>query len=316
MTDGASIRIHWPAMKRMTKDEWHGPCPTCGGTDRFIVWRDRGNYWCRQCGLKGFLDGNAEQPSADEIAALEQRIREREERDRLLQTEAGRRLAEEQYWRGFHDCMDQQHRQYWLDEGIPDWAVDYFDLGFCPAKRIQYDGQTYTYPAYTIPIVEPVSGRPLNVQYRLVDAPAEIGKYRQEANLPAAPFFFDRDHNAGDVALVVEGSKKAIVVGCTLDDHTLQFVGIPSNNPSEAIIETVSKYETVFVALDPGAEKQARRIAGLIGSRARVVTLPAKPDDLIVKYGASGDDLRRLIRQAVKLPPPPAIRTSKRRAAA
>ena len=33
--------------------EWHGPCPACGGTKRFIIWRQRnrdgGEYWCRDC---------------------------------------------------------------------------------------------------------------------------------------------------------------------------------------------------------------------------------------------------------------------------
>lgn len=33
--------------------EWHGPCPACGGSKRFIVWRQRnrdgGEYWCRDC---------------------------------------------------------------------------------------------------------------------------------------------------------------------------------------------------------------------------------------------------------------------------
>lgn len=36
--------------------EYHGPCPSCGGTDRFCVWPERGKtgrFWCRQCGRKG-----------------------------------------------------------------------------------------------------------------------------------------------------------------------------------------------------------------------------------------------------------------------
>lgn len=37
--------------------EWHGPCPGCGGEDRFHVWplenEGRGGYWCRQCGKTG-----------------------------------------------------------------------------------------------------------------------------------------------------------------------------------------------------------------------------------------------------------------------
>jgi DNA primase len=36
--------------------EYHGPCPVCGGTDRFHVWPDQGKdgtYWCRQCDMAG-----------------------------------------------------------------------------------------------------------------------------------------------------------------------------------------------------------------------------------------------------------------------
>lgn len=37
--------------------EWHGPCPACGGNDRFHVWplqnEGRGGYWCRGCGKTG-----------------------------------------------------------------------------------------------------------------------------------------------------------------------------------------------------------------------------------------------------------------------
>ena len=33
----------------------NGPCPSCGGDDRFIVWFDHDEYFCRQCGIKGNL---------------------------------------------------------------------------------------------------------------------------------------------------------------------------------------------------------------------------------------------------------------------
>ena len=35
--------------------EYAGPCPWCGGRDRFRVWpdADRPGYWCRQCGKTG-----------------------------------------------------------------------------------------------------------------------------------------------------------------------------------------------------------------------------------------------------------------------
>lgn len=36
--------------------EYHGPCPSCGGTDRFHVWPEQGKegtFWCRQCDMAG-----------------------------------------------------------------------------------------------------------------------------------------------------------------------------------------------------------------------------------------------------------------------
>jgi len=33
--------------------EYHGPCPKCGGDDRFIVWPERNSFWCRKCGWNG-----------------------------------------------------------------------------------------------------------------------------------------------------------------------------------------------------------------------------------------------------------------------
>lgn len=37
--------------------EWQGPCPSCGGEDRFHVWpaqnEGKGGYWCRGCGKTG-----------------------------------------------------------------------------------------------------------------------------------------------------------------------------------------------------------------------------------------------------------------------
>jgi hypothetical protein len=33
--------------------EHSGPCPFCGGHDRFNVWPSEGRFWCRQCGRSG-----------------------------------------------------------------------------------------------------------------------------------------------------------------------------------------------------------------------------------------------------------------------
>lgn len=45
----------WPQLtpKRTRNGEWCGPCPRCGGKDRFLVWPEEDQYWCRQCHAKG-----------------------------------------------------------------------------------------------------------------------------------------------------------------------------------------------------------------------------------------------------------------------
>lgn len=43
-------------FKRKGPREWAGPCPGCGGKDRFLVWPERprgGAYLCRGCGAQG-----------------------------------------------------------------------------------------------------------------------------------------------------------------------------------------------------------------------------------------------------------------------
>lgn len=40
-------------VEKVTIREYAGPCPWCGGKDRFRVWSDSNRYWCRQCERSG-----------------------------------------------------------------------------------------------------------------------------------------------------------------------------------------------------------------------------------------------------------------------
>lgn len=51
-----SILEFVPDLIRKNCDEYAGPCPWCGGVDRFVVWPNqdsKGRYYCRQCRRKG-----------------------------------------------------------------------------------------------------------------------------------------------------------------------------------------------------------------------------------------------------------------------
>jgi len=55
--DLASRKVQLKKVSSTHGGEWHGPCPDCGGQDRFHVWPNenegKGAYWCRACGKTG-----------------------------------------------------------------------------------------------------------------------------------------------------------------------------------------------------------------------------------------------------------------------
>jgi len=55
--DLAQQRVKLKKASNVAGGEWQGPCPGCGGTDRFHVWPSQGDgkgaYWCRGCGKWG-----------------------------------------------------------------------------------------------------------------------------------------------------------------------------------------------------------------------------------------------------------------------
>ena len=55
--DLASGKVKLKKVSGTHGGEWQGPCPGCGGKDRFHVWPEqddgRGGYWCRSCEKAG-----------------------------------------------------------------------------------------------------------------------------------------------------------------------------------------------------------------------------------------------------------------------
>lgn len=55
--DLASKKVNLKKVASTNGGEWQGPCPSCGGNDRFHVWPNqnegKGGYWCRGCEKAG-----------------------------------------------------------------------------------------------------------------------------------------------------------------------------------------------------------------------------------------------------------------------
>ena len=292
------------ALKRQSGDEYAGPCPWCGGEDRFRVWRDKQNFMCRpgvgHCGKSGFLDdltGESDvwqKLSEIELKQLEQARRQDEierrqaEQDRRLS--ALERMARCTDHVAYHRALIDNDAafEYWLSEGMNPDTIAKYQLGYCPRCPTASNGS----PSYTIPVIN--NGALVNIRHRLVEPCG--GKYRPHmAGLGSQLFNEDNLRRARESIVITEGEKKSMV----LDQTGIQSVGIlGSRNFKSSWFDLFNPIETVYVALDPDAIDSAERLAAFFGDRGRVVILPEKADDMIAKRDATKEDMLHFIRLA------------------
>lgn len=275
--------------------EFHSPCPECGGRDRMIWW-ERGNGWCRQCDFKTWIDdGLKVENLAERAAYLAQCIAKEKkiEQDKLAAWQDGFKTG---YLWGWHDAMTATQREWWHSQGIDDEMIDLYALGYCRNKIVKVgDNEYITANAYTIPILDPHTGKLVNIQYRLENPPAGVGKYRQENDLQARNFY--ASGKLGEDVIIVEGAKKALVLYYKLG-QVLNVVGLPGITPRAELIDELADFKRKYFIPDPGVcEKQIGRFAERL-TNLRLVTLPVKPDDAFVNYGMERDDLRAMFRTA------------------
>lgn len=305
-----------PDLTYRGSGEWSSSCPKCGGagnrhdkSDRLRLFAASGGHsariWCRRCGHFEWADQQDTTPpdpvKIKEAEELRREMRLQEERRLQVKIEE---LNQQAYWRGFHDGMQEKHRAWWRREGISDGLQDYFKLGFTE-RYGYYNGDTpYTSPAMTIPIFD-VGWKAVNVQYRIVNPPNGVGKYRFTAGLPAPLYLTDPDNEPSGKTLLVEGAKKAIVLYAHLG-HKFTVVAVPSKMPGQQLIERLGDCDPVYVALDPdayiadwGVKPAVNRLVSLLKGRARIVKLPVKPDDLFTRFNGTVNDFLSFTKLAV-----------------
>lgn len=285
--------------------EWHGACPFCrGGTDRFVVFEPKGNYWCRHCNEKGWLvDQKRTYLPNDEFL---RQIAEKAEQDRKERAEELLRWQEKmkpQVILGWHNALSEKHRQIFNAQGIRDVLLDSFSVGYVPDKVIKYEGHFQKLPAYTIPIVSPVTKKIVNIQFRLIDPPYGVGRYRQVLDIPQANFYVS-EKTSGDVVYVVEGAKKAMVFADFMGMRD-QVVGIPGINPHFDNIEEFKQFDRVVLLPDPMQDyaKMQHLIKRFMTTLQNfyVVRLMDKPDDMIIRGEITVKQFNRMIDASRKL---------------
>jgi len=324
MTREAALPIEFVPLQsrvnfvaRRGKSEWSSSCPECGGDmhadgktfpDRFRMWPvSKGGFplgWCRNCGYI-WTPKEERKPTREEIEtwrkaqieAEEQRKREAERAIELLQSE--------NLWTRFAQNMDEQTREIVKGWGIPESWQDYLKIGYVPNYRV-YKGDEHTYqsPAVTMPVWW-AQDKIQNIKIRVLKPQDDCDRYRnwyrtgeQYLYMPLHDAVFD-----GGGVILVEGEKKAAVTEI-YNPTDYRVIGYQSKRPDPDLFSLLENCEPIYIMPDPDAfipEKNGRAVDYLVQNigreRSRVVRLPVKVDDGIVKYNLN---LSQYIKGAIR----------------
>lgn len=269
----------------------------CGGGDAIsFVMAWQGLDFKRAC---GFLGGDIlSDPQEMTRLANERAERAKQELDKAIaKAEAARaELQAAQVHLYYHEHMPECSHKNWLDRGLNDTDIGFWYLG---GKADFVIGGNYHTPTLTIPIFD-TERHLLNVKHRLLNPNPQKpnDKYRPEREGlgPFPPFLavpemgFD-----GETILVLEGEIKALVTWARCGNIDTQCIGVPGRSNYAPLVEKLFG-KNVVVVPDPGAEKDAVAFAKQV--HGRVLLLPDKIDDLVVRNNYDVDWLMPLVRQS------------------
>jgi hypothetical protein len=293
----AQAATRWPEikLKRRTSDWADGPCPWCGGKDRFVV-RASGWYDCRKCAREGWIDENDPTPP-DPVKVLELRLAavEQEQREHEKRLSALERMARTKDHLRYHEIMDADGmRDLWLAEGFWNETIDAYQLGVC--RHCKTD-QPQERMSMTIPVL--FQGTPRNIRHRLITL--DNDRYR-----PHFPGLGNTLFNADDVysddtrsIILAEGEKKTMILKQYGLGNVVGAMGKAGFQKHWA--KRFDRFAEVLICLDPDATEKARQYAGWFGGRAKVVSLPCKSDDFFTIYNGTVNQFREFIRTARKV---------------
>lgn len=258
-------------LHRHSYDEFAGPCPICGGKDRFLVFKT-GNAWCRKCKLKSWWD----KPEDVEAAIAEENMNRV-----VMAVEARARMASSEDWREYHDHPGSELLDLWRPRLGTSESIDRWSLGYCPSCPMMPDS-----PSLTVPVWH--DGQLIDIRHRLMVSTEETGKYR--SHVPGIiPYPFNADAiGVHPEIIVIEGEIKTINL---VDGGLPNTVGLPGLQVVDELLQLFQvngKTRKAILMLDPGADAEALAIAErilAIGIQVAIADAFEKPDDILLQYG-------------------------------
>lgn len=283
------------------KDLWQCFSGDCGGGDAItFVQKWQGLDFKGAC---GFLGGDivSDPVAMAESARLRHDEAMRKQQEAELKVEARRKeLQQAELHLHYHLSMQSWARQAWEARGISEGWQNFFYVGACEDKIIQFKGQEYHTPTLTIPIFDE-NRNVLNIKHRLINPPKPGDKYRPEreglGTFPPMLAIPEQGYD-GAAIWIMEGEIKALVSCAIAGVPDWQFIGVPGKNQFKNITDKL-KGKNVIVVPDPGAEQDAWNFCKEVGGRW--LNLENKIDDFVLANGFDGDIFKAWERQARRI---------------
>ena len=299
------------------KNEWNGPCPICGGVDRFYLWihpDGRANWWCRKAeGHKptGWQDELPGMPRHTRLDVLPVRRKQREVKVKLTLEQVERFASNmEAVWRS------DQPDGFYPSRGLTQEAVRVFRLGFDPYPR---------FPSYTLPYIMSDMETVLKVNRRRDDdglaRALDMDDNLREAALARAR---QRHPELTDLTTIqlarlafpkyraVRGSSNASIFNAAILKLALPYVMITESELDAAALTTVG-YPAIACKIATRKNGQLSavysRLAGMLRAglaRTSMVYIIADRDPAGAKYAANMQLALAHIPSTIISPPPPA----------
>ena len=293
-------------MKRVASSgggEFAGPCPFCGGVDRFRVQPEKNIWLCRHC-TNGIWRDVIDFIARRDNVTISQAAQSIDGSFPMFSKQSGK-LKKPVYhaYKPPTDAWQEAARkavaicennlfepagaralEYLHSRGLTDTTIKTFRLGFSPKFN---QGDLYIPHGITIPAF--ANGVLWYVKIRTNGDP----KYKLVAgSKPAAIFNADNLATARD-CLLVEGEFNAMIGHQTINDViAVASMGSAGNRPDLATWGPYFINKTYIFTLydaDDAGQSGALALHNQLGERVKLVALPANAGDLNDYYTAGGD---------------------------
>lgn len=323
---------HDTSLKRVASTnggEYQGPCPFCGGKDRFCVWPEEGRYWCRQCKCSGdaisYLKYRDNISFKEAAAILQIPVAYRSERKKPSVLAANTiskpgnlnydapALADPAWQKVAQDFIHQSEAMLWSKEGqvgqtylmerrgLSQEVIKTARLGFNLQTHYEQWGQTQVYLSCGIVIPWIIQDDIWSVNIRRPKG--EVPKYLQAKGGANGLYGVDQI-KSGCIVIMVEGEFDALLIQQHVATLISPIIPVATGSTNKARllrwVTLLSLAQTILLAFDVdengAGDKAAEWWQHWLGTKAKRLR-PTQHD--VTDMVQAGEDLTAWITSAL-----------------